>query len=318
MPTNTYWVEKGHGGTDAGTETNPYLTIAQAAAVVAADDQVNVSNAGGDYVENVTITVPGTAGAPIVWVGHGGTPGDTGIATIDPTSAGTCVTGSTESFQVWRNFKFNGASSNGYQDTGADTCTFYNCEFSNNGGHGLVFDNNAVIVNCSFHNNSSNGTNMDTGQQIHNCVFYANSNHGLFCDSGTAVGNLCYGLAATYSNITFNDTAAGANSVVNNTCDGENGATTKGIDINGTTRHMAIINNIVYDHATGIELANDNLGQGVIGWNLLNSNTTDETNVTDSINNQTTAPAFTNEAGDDYTLGASSDAIDNGLTTRGT
>ena len=60
----------------------------------------------------------------------------------------------------------------------------------------------------------------------------------------------------------------------------------------------------------------------VAAYNLMNSNNTDYspapvTNDFMPFNDVASAPAFTDEAGDDYTLGASSPAIDAGLQPGG-
>ena len=309
----TYYVESGHGGTDAGTITNPWLLIQSAASAVAAGDTVNVK-ATATYVENVTISTFGSAAAPITWIGYTTTIGDEGVVTIDPSSAGTCVTGSGEHYQVWRNFRFTGASAHGYLDPAADNSTFYNCEFDNNGDDGFQNDNNSGFLRCSFHNNAGVGCETDDGAGFYACVFYANASNGsLWIESGEVIKCLFYGLAASDDQIQVNDTVVRPTFFVMNTFDGENAATTTALDLNGPSVQCYILDNIIYDHATGIDLATDNAGSGQVGWNLLNSNTTDETNVTNSLNNQTTAPAFTAEGTDDYTLGATSDAIDNAL-----
>ena len=319
----TYYVDGAVGSdSNAGTSEgagNAWLTIGKGASTVAAGDTVNVK-ATGNYVENVTLVTPGAIGTPILWQGYTSTVGDEGVVTIAPSVAGYCVTGSGEFFQVWRNFRFTGASNAGYFDSSADNLTFDNCEFDTNGTKGFQSDNNVGFLRCSFHGNTTVGAEADDGTMFYACVFYANGGNGnAHIESGQAIKCLFYGLAAGDDQLQVNDLQARPTLYVMNTFDGENAATTTALDINGVNAVQSyIVDNIIYDHASGIDLATDNLGSGQIGWNLLNSNTTDETNVTGSINNQTTAPAFTNEGTDDYTLGATSDAIDNGLVNPGT
>lgn len=316
----TYYVD-GVDGNDANAGTsegsgNAWATIQKAADTVVAGDNVYVKG-NGTYAESVTLATAGTAALPIAWAGYTTTPDDEGIATIDP-AAGDCVTGSTIHWQFWSNFRFTGGTV-GYDDQFADDLMFYNCEFDNNSGDGFNGDNDAKFVRCSFHNNGGFGIDGDTHVSAMLSVFYSNTSGAMRTDGGAFIQNLIYGLTTGDNGIALLVAASSDNIVMNNTIDGENAATTTGINIVTTGNDAVVINNIIYDCNTGIVYDNDRLG--FVKTNLLNSNNTDESGIVRhgyAAGNVTGAPAFTDEANDDYTLGSSSPAIDAALQPRTT
>jgi hypothetical protein len=80
------------------------------------------------------------------------------------------------------------------------------------------------------------------------------------------------------------------------------------------------MDSIIYDCGTGVGNASTPWAYTTFqGYNLLNSNTTDyeQTGPTIGFQDVTTAPAFTSESTDDYTLGGSSPAKNAGIQPGG-
>jgi hypothetical protein len=312
----TYYVI-GAGGSDSNGGTNDtsdgWATIGKAASTVAAGDTVNVK-ATGTYAENVTLTTPGGVTTVIRWVGYTSTVGDGGVVTVQPSSGTHVITGSSENYQSWRNFKFDGTNVSGdcYQDLNGDNLIFENCEFANASGDGLQFDNFGLVVNCSFNNNGGRGIWSDQHCFAINTVFYGNGSAAFEFDNGTAINCIFYeqgaGNAAMRGNV-----ISVVGLAVNCTIDGDNAATTYGALFGMSGGFGAIINSIIYDCNIGIDATSGT--ETLCLNNLMNSNNTDNSNHTDE-NAQTTAPAFTDEANNDYTLGATSPAIDNAQQPR--
>ena len=296
-----------------------FATIDKAMSVVDAGDKVWMK-ATANYNETVTIDTVGTQADQIVFEGYTTTPGDNGKITIDGQSTrANCVTGSTTStYYVFKNIIVTGATSIGWKTSTPDSLCFINCEFHNNGNHGLQGDNNYSFINCESYNNSQYGIDVDINCYACGCFFHGNANYQYY-SSGT------YGF---YKNVVYNPGNGNGvyiasqigQHVLQNTFDGDNTGATAILANNAACLFM---DNIVYDWTTGwSNNATPTLGSNVCGWNLFNSNTNDLLNDTTSkeyiaISHVTSAPSFTDEAGDDYTLGASSPAIDAGLQPGG-
>ena len=103
-----------------------------------------------------------------------------------------------------------------------------------------------------------------------------------------------------------------------NTIDLENG-TGDGLEAFSSS-FPVIVDNILYDCGNAVQMSSGiSTTYSVVDYNLLNSNTTDYTQTRSHFgaNDVTTAPAFTDEAGDDYTLSDSSPAINTGIQPGG-
>lgn len=316
----TYYVDTAVGDdANAGTSEgsgNAWATIDKAMNTVAAGDKVWVK-ASGNYNETATIDTAGGTSTPIIFEGYTSTTGDNGKATIDGQSTRTnCITttlGAT--YYIFKNFVFTGATGVGAALGTADLCTFFNCDFSNNGSIGIQIDNNITFINCEANSNSGRGFDPDTCDAFIGCIAHSNTSSGIVA---TAITQCVYKCVAYNNSSPGNgiDTASGP--IIGCTVDGENGAGI-GLRIAGDTDSV-ICDNIIYDWATGVDSGTWSAIQGFRGYNLLNSNTTDYDSTgqeTLGIGDVSGAPSFTDEAGDDYTLGASSPAIDAGLQPGG-
>jgi hypothetical protein len=314
----TYYVDTAVGDdANAGTSEgagNAWATIDKAMNTVAAADKVWVK-ASGTYSEDAVIDTAGTVNNEIEFEGYSSTTGDNGKVTMDGTTS--CISSAlgTSTYYTFKNFIFTGCSGDGVDLSTEDRVAWFNCEFHTNGGEGIDCDQNHVFINCEFYNNTSNGCGTGNNSIFVGCIAYGNGAQQLTSTANQVCYKcLCYGGSGSADVISLTTTVF----VGMNTVDGENSAT-YGIDL-GSDVQATVIDNIVYDCGTGI---NFNLKLydygGMAGYNLLNSNTTDysHTGYPVGIQDVTSAPSFTDEANDDYTLSGSSPAIDAGCQPGG-
>jgi hypothetical protein len=325
----TYYVD-GAVGNDANAGTsegagNAWATIDKAMNTVASGDKVWVK-ATGTYSEDPVIDTAAATAATIVFEGYSSTTGDNGKVTISGTtnSLGTTL-GPGESRYVIKNFIFNGGSGAAVSLGAARANTFINCEFtgaSTDGFEGTGANN--TFINCEFTSNTQHGIDATSisGGYIVGCIFHSNGRTGLQIGStGAFYRNLVYNndtAAAGWNHGDLGTTAV----VIGNTFDGEN-RSGQLCDINGQSIFIAV-DNVFYDSGTyGLtNPATTSHYRAFAGYNLLNDNasgTYADAGDPELIGYQdvTTAPAFTSESTDDYTLGASSPAIDAGMQPGG-
>ena len=315
----TYYVD-GAVGSDANLGTsegagNAWLTIDHAMNTVVAGDLVYVK-ASATYVEQFTIDTVGTSASPIMFEGYTTTPGDGGMVTVD--GSGSTNVGLraavTAAYYIFMNFTVSSSTSIGFGNAAVDNIIYYNCIADSNATVGFQHDNYVLYIKCQSINNSGLGIDADLGVTIIGCIVHGNG-------STSQINTLSAPLIVLSSQVT--GLGSGDNAIkttaqpiiVGSTIDGENAATTIGIDcaVASTAWFPIIINNILYDLNIGVDLPSAS-GFFAIGYNLINSNNTDYNNCSNTLGNDVTgAPAFTDEAGDDYTLGSGSPAIAAGL-----
>lgn len=322
-----YYVDSVATGIGDGlSEVNAFTTIDAAMNIMAtagvAPHTVYVK-ASGTYDENGNIDTAETTGtATITFEGYSSTPGDNGKVTWT-NSSGSALTGSVNNYcgYIFKNFKFNNCSSYGVSLGSNDFITFYNCEFSNNGNSGIDADTGGPVnlVNCVGTGNTGAGCNLQFSGVVLGCIFHTNTTNQIFADGSPLIyKNVCYGHTASGSDII---SVKECRVALANTVDGEN-ITTTGINMDpgsGFDTNFAL-DNIVYDCGTGIDISTSYPASSVIGYNLVNSNATADYPITTGeigYQDVTSAPAFTDEANDDYTLGGLSPAIGKSITPGG-
>jgi hypothetical protein len=297
-----------------------FATIDKSMSVVAAGDKVWVK-ASGNYNEVANVDTAGTLAAPIMFEGYTSTTGDNGKVTIDGQSTrANCITSSvsTSAYYIFANFIFTGATSVGCYLNLQDATKFINCEFNNNGGDGCFGDNSILFVNCLFNGNTGNGCDVDVDVRLVGCIAQGNAGPQFKADNFSVIYRcLVYNTAATGPAI---DVAAGE-AFIGNTVDGEGSATSDGVWLDAIG-YATAIDNIVYDWDEGFKLsASFDETTSVIGYNLMNSNTTNysysDTHGTTGYQDVTAAPDFVDEAGDNYKLNAASPARNAGLKPGG-
>jgi hypothetical protein len=323
----TYWVETGHGGTDSGTETNPWLTIQQALTAVAQDDHVWVKG-GIDYTEAALFVTNGGWDAPITIEGYTTSTGDGGQFTMDGGGSLSSAmldpsSGAKSSHYIWRNMVITNYASHGFNILGGDYNGFRNCEFTNNGNNGIWADNDCYFVNCKITNNAWSGCEGGYRDVFINCEVGGNGYSGVTTnDSNMLIYNsLIYGNGQELGGDN-NCSLADGGWVLNCTIDGENITGSNGVNFASSANHKSIINCIIYDCDVGILNAYPARYQPLnVGLNnLLNSNNNDYDGwpTSEQASDITAAPGFENEAGGDYTLAADSAARNAGADVSGT
>jgi hypothetical protein len=325
----TYHVVPGGAGTHSGADKTNAYSMEEACDNVVAGDLVHVYGDSGDYTAEydtggakdcvLYVATSGSAGSPVVWQGCYSTPGDGGIAVIDadPNTLAYGVSGPASfSYQVFKNIQVENATLDGFGNT-FDFCTFKHCRATNNSSDGFFGDDANKFLCCSADGNDATGITTDTYGHVVACVVYGNGTVGIGTDHySVALFNLCY-----QNGNGNNVSSGGLFVVVGNTIDGENQAAAVGIYSSHASYSATFVNNIVYDLNVGISQGTDHKESAIGARNLFNSNNDDSLNFLEpstgnGVGNRgdvTGAPAFTDEAGNDYTLGAASPALTAGL-----
>lgn len=307
----------GNLGTSAGAG-NAWASFAKARATVAAGDKVWVKSSGNYITQDgatgavCDISTAGTAGAWIEWEGYDDSPSDGvyGSVTVDA-DANTLVSAILSSiggnaYNAFVNFRFTGASGMGADFASEKFLNFTRCRFDNNDSHGLHTDSDCKVVACSCDSNGGVGWESDSRSSTMYSIFHTNTGSGV-----TPGSNNFHEGCIFYANGSPLATGSGNQNIYTNCVfDGEN--TLAGLTITGQC--CAVTNSIFYDCTTGVTgVAGGEPGNTSLG-NLYYSNTADVSNWPTDPTDVAGDPAFTNEAGDDYTLGAGSPAIGAGYS----
>jgi len=327
-----YYVTHDAGGAGVGSSGDPF-TLTQAIDTVAAGETVYVKASGVYNVEYATggakntvfnTVTPGTRTTPIRWIGYHTTIADGGIVTLDANDAlNYALDNNGQAWQIFENFRYIQGALYSALTSGVG-CLFKNCSFEDAADRGCYSSvGDTVYLNCRFTGNVEEGFySLDTApNKFINCLFYANGKSGCICDADET---LFYGCSWWNNGISSSPTAIfgqslSAMTVINCTFDGENDANAIGIYLPAAANNLPclVINTIIYDCASGVEGSAASVDVRFLCC-LFNSNTANTTNILqaptagDGIGNDgtiTAAPAFENEAADDYTLGAASPAI---------
>lgn len=316
-----YYVD-GAVGNDANAGTsegsgNAWATIQKAADTVAAGDTVYVK-ATGTYSEDVSIATAGTSSAFIIWIGYTSSTADEGKVTISATT--NAVTNLVYPYQSWRNFIFTGGSSHGFNGGSLiDQHTFYNCDFTNNGGSGIAGDNTFLFVNCTFTNNTLNGIDVDSQNLIVGCILSGNGGSA----TAASTTNTTYYKCVFFNNSTTADVVpGGVYNFIGNTIDGDG---TSGDGLGSAITGYVVADNIFHDIGTdGVRNNINGTPYMYVGNNLFSSITgSNYTNdpaaygLITGYQDVTGAPAFTDEAGDDYRVRQDSPAVGAGVVPGG-
>jgi len=319
---STYYVDgsvgnDGNAGNAEGAG-NAWATIDHAMNTVAAGDTVYVKSSA-TYNELVTIDTVGTTALPVIFVGYTTTANrtDRGKVTIDGqssrASALTDSLASVAAYYVFENFKFINGTGSGVDLTSVAQCVFRNCEFNGNGTHGFIGTNGHMFESCTFSSNGSDGLNAGIAIQVVGCWFESNTVDGIDITWGTVADSVFYDQGGVA--VSFGGSNGYPCAVLGCTIDGNAKNTTTGVLFPASFwGPYILINTIVYDCITGVD--GHNGGGRFIGRNnLLNNNTTDYGNAGYStlVGEVTSAPAFSDEASQDYSLGATSPALDAGF-----
>lgn len=314
----TYYVDvavgdDGNLGTSEGAG-NAWASIGKAMQTVAADDTTYVK-ASGDYVAQDGATgaigqviTEGTSTTPITFEGYVSTPGDgtLGSVTLDAgtNSLTNCINQNTaSSFNIFRNFKFIGASSDGVALADVDV-QYHNCEFLNNGASGLNAGGNQVVSNCLSANNALDGQRLITGSAVSDSVFHSNGAMGLRIGRMSSIVRSLF-----YENANVQIIGSDKMSVLNCTFDGGGVAVgLRNFDYLGTVK-----NTTFYDCTIGVDADAGAEGSAISKNNIFFSNDTDRTNWPSDPSDIEADPLFVDAAGNDYRLQFASPARQAGI-----
>lgn len=317
----TYYVDgavgdDGNAGTSEGAG-NAWATIDNAMNNVAAGDKVWVK-ASATYTETATIDTAGGnssgGSGPIEFEGYTSTTGDGGKVTIDAESTrASCIADSITGtlFYVFRNFICVNGTGSGV-DLDGNQVIFANCESNDNAGSGFLCGNGMIWENCIATGNTNQGMQGGTTCAMVGCISGANGGDGVRITYGTVSDSVFYSNSGDA--ISF----LGANGftcvAIGNTIDGDGKDTNDGISFPSAFWSPNIaINNIIYDCTTGIS-GRDQGNRLSSRNNLLNNNTSDYASGYQTFEGEvTSAPSFTDETSQDYSLGGSSPALNAGF-----
>lgn len=261
----TYYVD-GAVGNDANAGTSPgagnaWATIGHAASTVAAGDKVNVKNSAS-YAELVAITTSGSVTANIVWEGYTTTVGDGGRAIIEGgNTRATCLHLADKIFNVWKNFTFQGATTQIIGWSGTAEIRFYNCRILKGTGaapvsmqatSGFSFPLSA-FVGCEVGNFAGAGIQNVNIVQVAYCDIHDLGGVGIsaagFHPVGPIIGNRIYtctgngiGIGPTSEPFAGYGVVITSNSIY---------ACADGINIDGGTNGTCLIANNVITAGTG-------------------------------------------------------------------
>ena len=321
-----YYVTHDAGGEGVGSEGDPF-TLAEACDAVAAGETVYVK-ASGDYTVQdganncvMHITVAGTSGAVINWIGYHTTITDGGIVKInaDTNSLASAAISAGGVYNAYVNFDFQGASGDGFSAVVDDYIVFKNCRFYLNDGHGVSGDNYMRFVNCIASNNGASGFDGDVNHVFICCISHTNVK-GFYVDLNDALMYNCL----AYNNSSHDYECGNARAaLLGCTTDCEGAAGDYCMSLSGIMD--TVVNCVLHDGDYGIYSATYG-GHGVISrHNVFNSSNTADvranywlpTSEGDGTGNRgdvvDPATMFLNEAADDYTPHATGGMVGVGI-----
>ena len=306
LSATTYYVDNANGndGNTGLSEVQAYATLGTAEASAADGDIVYVQS-GTDYtVEDegsailYTNTLGTVANGGISWIGYTTTPGDNGMVTMNAGLNGlTYCVYSNVNCQHFYNFIFTGASSGGLNLGSRDNCNVINCEANGNSGDGFNGDNFIYFENCYSHNNGGDGFDIDITGMVIRSMSIGNTGWGINPLGGASViecvvvGNTAGGIStlATYDPLLL----------LHCTLDGD-GSTT-GVYITGAANWgIHASSNIIYNHATGLDVSVD-IGRSFTQYNMnFYSNTLDRFRAGNDETDLALDPIFVDAAARNY------------------
>jgi hypothetical protein len=302
-----------------------FATIDKSMNVVADKDTVYVK-ATATYDENADVVTAGSLTGGITYEGYTTTPGDNGKPVWKNSSGNALTDTVTFGYYIFKNFDFDGSSSIGVNIGSA--YKFINCDFQNNGGTGCIGSSYINFIRCTSKSNSGNGFQpTGSGCKVVGCVIGDNTFRGINFNSSIA--------SIVYKTVIYGGNSGGSGegilncgdwmSIIGCTIDGD-GTSSDLISFATNEYPKLICDNILYDGGWGIDMMSTVGGEewaAFVGYNLVNSNSNgDYTYSTDAnpivgFGDVTSAPSFTDEANDDYTLATGSAAIDSGISPGG-
>jgi len=296
---------------DITSSTGALLTGDAAMNAVVAGDTVYLRS-DKTYSETLTIDTPGTTTSAIRFVGYTTTLDDDGQATIAAADTRTnCVAdslGSVGGYYTFENLKFTDGTGDNV-NISLNAMHWRNCEFTGAAVDGISSSGNGMVCESCIFFDVVGGCDAGTSCMFFGCTFEDCIADAIEITWGLVVN--CVFINIGVRAVEFIGSNGFPCVVYGCTIDGVEENTTVGIQFpSASWGPFAAINNIIYDCLTGIDGHNNGNHRFIGRNNLLNANTTDygNTGYRTEPGEVTTAPQFTDEGSEDYTLGASSPA----------
>lgn len=312
--TNTVTVDRapttGVGATGAGkvggaTKSISGQTTTTLSGSLVAGNKVYIKNEA--WNEAVAATgANGTSANPITYEGYNTSRGDAPTGSNRPrnnrAAAGTLAWNQPANYVYIKHLWMSNAGTSGFGGNG-NFLVFENVRSSNNATDGFVYTNQAVFINCEADTNSSVGFNT-TGNvtRIHGSYAHGNTGVGISL-SGTNVA-VTNSISAANTSHGISVAAGGAIALINNTIQGNTGASTDGINLTSPDAGMVMFNNIISNN--GRYGVNSSAARTLPGndYNDYFGNSTAATNnFTGGAHDLTSNPTFTNSGSGDFSIG---------------
>lgn len=274
-----------------------------------------------DYV--LTVSVSGTAGNKIRWIGyitnHTTVPTGTNrpVLSAANTVTNALVFGSTTG-NSYENLICYDATSDGIVGSGTGNI-FINVRSYSHGGDGWYIDSDNAMINCESDNNSQEGLN-DSGSgdlYVYYCYFHDNTNSGFSPDTNAADVDMIGCISESNSGHGFDQVGTSNETRMFNCLAYNNtGATSDGFVFTSTSADLSftiLMNNSAVDNGRyGFNsiTATSGYSMGHFDFNNYNGNgTAGLNNITAGPNDNTNDPQFTNAAAGNFTLLSSDTAL---------
>jgi hypothetical protein len=226
-------------------------------------------------------------------------------------------------WSIFSNITFQDASSHGFYSPTVDGLSFWNCRFTNNGGAGILADDSMNFFFCEADNNAATGFDLDNSGTLLFCKTHDNGNHQIITVNSPklVMHTLVYGLTSGYHG--WNAGSLSTSSGIYNTFDGENISGVNGINYTASNDLASgrWFGNLFYDCNTGWKATNSLTNTEFDTFFAFNGYFSNVENFTSTLFTAAGSPyngegdvvgdpSFTDEAGDDYTLGSASPMVD--------
>lgn len=253
--------------------------------------------------EAVSLANTGAGGSPIVLEGYNTVRGDAPTGSTRPvndraSAAGDAITIKTNT--ICKYLMATRAGDAGFSNTAGAQSSLYFCRAYNNTNEGFENANNEVtLFACEFDGNGGYGVLNHSSAMI-GCYVHGNTLGGVLCNSNSV--SLLFNIISSNSGIGID--APGVTSVImNNTVNGNTGATTDGYSADVPVASHVLINNIFSNNGRYGVAATDGDSILVYSNSYFGNVTAARSNVPSSTTMTTIDPQFTSSGTGDFSIG---------------
>ena len=261
--------------------------------------------------EAITMSVAGASGNPIVWEGYNTTRGDAPTGSNRPrnnraSAAGNAISGNVAD-NIYKNIWVSNCGSTGGWSNSTANSTFINCRSSNNTGYGGNIA--GLKINCEFDNNSVDGNNGAASIQrgLFGCYAHDNSAIGFDLAAVSEAVAFCISEANASHGIALG--SANANFIINNTINGNTGASTDGVTHVTPAAGSVVYNNTISNN--GRYGANGTDGDSIIADfnNYYGNGTAARNNFPTGASDIALDPGYTDATNGNFAVGTNMKAV---------